>query len=741
MKDLTHYFQCPAGGKEDKGQSGNGGVTVVNDNSDEDGPQKIHKSAYVVKNSSCHSSSNSESKNNPSHVRSSRRRIRSINETKTSNADNSTENVELDGLSTILQDEDMSIPQKTPIKASDRELHDETKFLRTAGVGKQKLKKKKKERLSLSSQKINNYDTDQSFSVNNELLNETFVESSKKTEDSALFQKNGKCSLFVRHKLKNGSKEIKDGFGTDVANETSTADKIPSVLNDRNNAFHILMSSRIWQSPHEHSLDETKDQTHSDRKKTRTVIGEASMKTAELREGRKKRKRKLEAMVEKRTKKATLNDTSSDTETEVDKKPVVRSRRIVIVAESDSDDNKNIALYQSTDTSKAKDDDKHVHRECGKMVVEETDDEYGEPNNEEELMKEHDKIVNQDSLMNRKLFTRRSMGKSTLSHKNSSKHILEGIKDDCSEPEQDCLQLKKPEEISSEKLIQISTRKCYEESEQEIRKGRRKLVMGGIRTETQGFEREDRLLDCQASVQETEILPSKLPKSTKKSAVQCNETPVRSLFERRAKLIRKCHKEHGKSGMKQSETQVEDDDSEEENQKQAEMNKKGKTKKASTVKTIDLKCDAPIEPKKHVPFSEDTKRTNSLFSYFNKVSKDEALQKPGKIQVKVQIHSPPVSPSMKKRSTNVPDDKRKRGNRPVLSKVLDTEDQIVVLESHTVNPASDGNAVAMITPKKGDEINGVKTPPSSSRWKMRVRLRELPAQPIPDDTGKKAKQT
>jgi hypothetical protein len=738
MKDLTHYFQFPAGGKEDKGQNGNGGVTVCN--SDEDGSQKIHKrpskSACVVEKSSCQSSSSSKSKNNHSYVRASSRRIRYKNEMEfkmTSSADNNTESVELNGHSAILQDEDIFFSRKSPIKTSDRELHDETRFLQTAGVVKQKLEKKM--RLSLSLQEIDNCDTASQFSVKSEILNETSVESSKKTEDSVLFQ--------IRCKLKDGSKETKkDGFGTDVANETSTDDKIPFVLNERNNAFHILMSSRIWQSPHECSPDDSKDHIHSDRNKTRTLIADTPMKTEEVRENRKKRKKKLEAMVEKRTKKVKLRDTSSETEVGVDKKPIVRSRRIVIAAESDSDDNRNTALDQSTDT-KVKDYDTQIHRECGKMVVEETDDEYAEPSNEKELMKKHDKIVNQDSLMNSKPSTRTSRkmdrSKSTLSRKNSSKHILEEIKDDCSESEQDHLQLKKPEEISSGKMIQISTQKCYDESEQKVRKGRRKLVTGEKRTNTQRSRRENRVVSCQVSIHGTEILPSKLPKSTKKFDIQCDETPVKSLFQRRAKLVKKSRQENGKSGKKQSETRVEDDDSEEENQKQAKMNKKGKTKKASTVRTIDSKCDTPIEPKQDLQFSDNTKRRSSLFSYFNKVSKDEVLQKPEKIQVKVQIHSPPVSPSVRKRHSNVPDDERKRINHRVQSKMLDKEDQIVVLESHVENPATDGNAVLVITPKQHDKVNGTKTPPSSGRWKMRVRLRELPAQPIPDDTGKKKK--
>lgn len=704
MKDITYYLQLPTGEKEDMGQNGNGRVTVLNGGIDEAGLQEIHKglskTACVVETSSYPSSSSSEIKNSPTYVRTSSRRLRSKHKIKfkvTGGADNSTESVELDRHGAILEDkEDVSTLQRMPIKTSGGELHDEIKSLQTASVGKQKLKKKKK--LSLSSQKVSN------------------------------------CS-----------KETKiHSFGSDATNETctddETSDKIPSILNESINAFHILMSSRICQSPHEQGSDETKDQTRSDRKKTGIVIAEAPKKTAEMRENRKKRKKKLEDMVKKRRKKANLTDTSSEIEIGIEKKPVVKSKRVLIVPESDSDDDRNTALDQSIDTLKVKDCDKQVQRECGKIVVEETDDECAEPSDEKELTKKHDKVVKQDSLMDGKLSTRTSRkvvrSESRLSHKKSSKHILEEIKDDCSEPEQDHLKklVVTVETISSEKLIQISTQKCYEGSERKVRKCRRKLVVGGKGT-NEGSDREDRMANCQLSVHEAKILSQELPKSTKKFVIQCNETPVKSFFQRRVKLVQKFHKENGEFEKKESETLVEYDDSEEENQNQTEMNKKDKMEKVSSVNTIDSKCEIPIEPQKHVPFPDETKKRNSLFSYFNKVSKNEVLLKPEKIKVKVQIHSPPVSPSVKKRCASVPEYKRKQKNHCVKSKVLDMEDQIVVLESHIVKPATDGSAVFMMMPKKHSEINGMKTPPSSSGWKMRVRLRDLPAQPIGDDTG------
>jgi hypothetical protein len=742
MKDLTHYFQLPVRGKEDKGETGSGKVTVLNGNSDEDGSPKIRKrlskAASVAENSSCPSpSSNSEIKSIPSYVRSSSRKLRSKSEMKfnmTSDAGNSNENVELDRHSTILQNEDdIFSPGRTPIKTSGKEFHNEKRFLLTADVGKQKLKKRN---LSLSSQKVNNCDTaDQSLSVKNKVLNETFIESSKKTDDSLLLSENRNSISVVRCKLKDGSNEAKkDGFGTGVTNETPTDDKISSILNERTNAFHILMSSRTWQSPHEHSPDETKDQRNSDRKKARTVIAEEPMKSAEIRENIRKRRKKLEDMVEKRRlKKGKFSDTSSEIEMEVDKKLVVRCRRIVTVVESDSDDDKIAALVQSTDTSKAKDcADRQVHREHGRMAVEDTDDKHAEPSKEKELLRKRDDLVNQDSLLNGKFSTRKSRkmvkSESTLSRlKNGSEHILEEMKDGRSESEQDHLHLVKAEEISSEKLIRSSTHSCYECSEQKAQKGRRKLVTDGRRTKKEGSETADRVVNSQPSIQKTEILPTKLSGYTEESVFQCSETPVKSPFPGRAKLVNRSHQESAELGKKQSVIQVEDDDSGERNQKRAERNTRGKTERASTVGTVDSKCETPL--------LDDVKKSNSLFSYFNKVSKAEVLQKPKKIEVKVQIHSPPVSPSVKKRNKNVPDDKRKKGNHCVKGKALDMEDQIVVLESHTVTPATDRNAVSVITPKKHDEINGLKTPSSSSGWKMRVRLRELPAQPDPDDTG------
>ncbi|PNF27779.1 hypothetical protein B7P43_G09230 [Cryptotermes secundus] len=752
MKAITYYLQFPAGEKEDKDQNGNGRLPVLNGDSDEAGAQKIHKglfkTASVVEKSSCPSLFSSEIKNSPSFVRTSTRRVRSkckIQFKMTSDADNSNESVELDRHSIILQDkEDVSISQTTSIKTSVKELHDETGSLQTVSVGKQNLKKKKK--LSLSSQKVSNCDTtNKSLCVKSEVLNEIFVESSRKTEDSLLFQGNGKSSLFVKCKLKDSLKEPKQhGFGTDVTNETctddKTSDKIPSRLNESNNAFHILMSSRIWQSPHEQGPDETKDHTYSNRKKT-IVIADAPKKTVEIKENRKKRKKKLDVVRKRRIKKAKLSDTSSEIEIGAEKKPVVRSKKVVIVPESDSDGEGNTALGQSIDTLKSKAEDKQDHRGCGKMVVEETDDDYAEQSDEKELMKKDDKVVNQDSLMNSKLSTRTSRkmdgSKSRLSHKTSSKHILEEIKDNCSEPEQDHLHLKKlvvkVEKISPEKLIQISTQKCYEGSEKKVRKGRGKLVVGGKGTKEKGSEREDRMVNCQLSIHKAKMSP-KLPKSTKKFVIQCNKSTGKSFFERRVKLVKKSEQESGEFGKKKSETWIEDTDSEEENQKQTEMNKKDKTNKAASVSTIDSNCEIPADPKKHIPFPEETKKRNSLFSYFNKVSKDEVLLKPEKIKVEVQIHSPPSSPSVKQRRTSVPEDKRKQIHC-VKSKVLDMEDQIIVLESHITKPATDASSVFVVTPKKHNEINDMKTPPSGSGWKMRVRLRESPAQPVLDDTG------
>jgi hypothetical protein len=69
--------------------------------------------------------------------------------------------------------------------------------------------------------------------------------------------------------------------------------------------------------------------------------------------------------------------------------------------------------------------------------------------------------------------------------------------------------------------------------------------------------------------------------------------------------------------------------------------------------------------------------------------------------------------------------------------VLDLADQIVVLESHIVKSAADDSSLSVVLPKESKDISNLKTLPSSSGWKMRVRLRELPVEAISDnDTGK-----
>jgi len=666
--------------------------------------------------------------------------------------------------------------------------------------------------------------------VRTEVLNEIVIEESpKKKKNNLLFQEDSICSPSVTLNSVDSSKNkagksctkgttkkerlnvslqksvkcvdmTKHGSETDVTNKPS--DKISPILNENTNAFHVLMSSRIWHSPHDQSSDEAENHnvcTSPYRKCTQTVVAETPMKISKIKANKKKRK-KLENMADKRRmKKAKLSDTSSE--------------RIVIISESDSDD-RNTALDQGIDILKTKGGDKQVHRECDKMAVEGVDHASAELCNENKVMTKHDKVVNQDNLASKKLATNTLRNKdrngSNVFHKNSRKLVIEENEGDysdllkkedkiinqgsltnsklstrsskkmtrngssvlhkasgklmaeetediCSEPEQDCVEVKKPvvkpEKISSKQVMQISAQKCHEDSGKEVHDGRRNLIVSEKeqmyyesetikkKTKKQGSVREDRMINSQLSVCKARMLSQKLPKSTK-VVRRCSKTPFKSSSQQEVTtLVKKSlnHQESDESvkNSKQSETWIVEDNSGEESHKKTELDKKDKTDKASTVSSTDSKYKMLTKSKKHLqsPDSIDkTKKRNSLFSFFNQVSDNEVLLKPEKIQVKVQIHSPPLSPSVKKRSISIHKDRRGQRYYSMRSKMSGAEDQIVVLESHTVKPATDGSALFVITtPKKHNKISDLKTPTSGSGWKMRVRLRELPGQTVPDD--------
>lgn len=781
MKDLTHYFQFPVKEREDNKQKEDVGTTTLNGDCDETKPKKIYKRLlkpnYVVEKNSPLSSSSLEIKSSPLPVRSNSRgivRSRHVTNSKMTNYVDSTETVELDRHSTILQDsEDIAIFQRTPITTSRKRPCNETSSQKTANVEKQKEKK--------VSQSDN---ASKSLSVKSEVLNEIVIEDSPKKENhSLLFQKSKKSTPSVKPKSVDSSedKSLKlctkqttkkkglslslqksvqfvdtsnHGFETDIPNKACSdkpSDKVFPELNERTNAFHILMSSRIWQSPHGQSPDETEGQnvcTSPGRKQTTAVVAETSMKAAEIKENRKKRKKILEHMVEKRRgKKAKLNDTSSENEIEIGKRPVVRSKRIISVSESDSDD-RNMTLDQDSNILKARDGDKQVCRERGKMVVEETDDESAEE-------KKQDEVMNQDSLTSSKLARRTSKkidrSGSKLVHKNNRKLLVDEMKVDSAEPEQKKKLVVKLKRVSTKQVMKRSTQK-FHDSGKKVHKERWKLSgkekdseVTKKETKTQGMVSEDRTVNCRLSVCKAKMSLRKLRKSTKEVVIRCNKSAVGSSFQQEVKTIASNslnHQENGEFGNDSylSERWIVEDFSEEE-RKQTEFNKEDKRNRSFTVNSGDSNCEMLTEAKKYLQSPDsrrETKKRNSLFSYFNKVCKDEVLPKPEKIQVKVQIHSPPVSPSLKTRRSSIPNDKQeRRQGRSVQSKVLDMEDQIVVLESHIVKPAVDGSAVFVITtPKKHNEISNLKTPLSSSGWKMRVRLRELPAQTVSgNDTG------
>jgi hypothetical protein len=766
-------------------------AATLNGDCDETKPKKTYKRLlkpnHMVEKNSPQSSSSLEVKSNRSPIQSSSRRIvkfQHVTNSEMTNYVGGTESVELDRHSTILQDsEDVAIFQRTLSRTSGKKLCNETSSQKTADVEKQKEKK------------VSQPDTaSKSMSVKSEGLNEIVIDSPKKENHSLLFQKSKKSIPSVKpNSLESSSDKslklcadrtmkkkglslslqksgqivgrMKQGFETDIPHKTSSdkpSDKVCSVLNESTNAFDILMSSRVWHSPHGQSPNETEDQnvcTDPDRKQTTDGVVETALKAAEMKENRKKRKRILEHMAEKRRgKKAKLDYASSEIKTEIEKRPIIRSKRIIYVSESDSDDG-SLILDQDSNILKAEDGDMQVLRECGEMIVEETNDKSAVG---KKLMNKQDKVMNQDSLTSSKLAasTSKKMDSrgSKLVLENNRKLLVDETKVDTSESELNHLQPKKPavrlEKISPKEVMQTSTQKCHD-SGKEVHKERCKLTMSGNgkhlevtkkETETQGTMREYRSLNCRLSVRKAKISLHKFHKSTNEVIIQCNNTAVQSSFRQEVKTTASKslnHQENVEFGndLNLSERWAVEDYSEEEEHKQTEFKKEDERNESFTVNSGDSKCEMLTKAKKYLQFPDsrrETKKRKSLLSYFKKVCKDEVLPKPEKIKVEVQIHSPPVSPSMKTRRNITAEDKQeRRQSHSVQSKVLDMEDQIVVLESHIVKPAVDGSAIFVITtPKKHNEISDLKTPLSSNGWKMRVRLRELPAKTVSgDDTG------
>ena len=796
MKDLTHYFHFPAKQKEDKILNEN--VTTLNGDSGDVKSQNFFKGlsqpTHVVEICSS-SSSSSDIKDSPSGVRIRARAARSnqkLNLEVTDDVNNHTGSVEDDLHSTVLQDMlDLSTSQRTPIRTSDKELCSETGFSKTASCGKKNLKMKT---VNLSSKKTYNSDSsEKSLCMETEVIKEALLEkSAQEKRHSPLFQRNGMYGSSAKCCVDSLNDETKCGVGRGVTTKTSTgkhSDKIPTISNQIIDAFHILMSSRNLQSPV--SSEETEDHTCHDRKKTGTIVAEILMKTPTVKENRKKRKNILGDLAERqRKKKAKPSDTLP--EMKLEKVPIVSCKKLVI-SESDSDDERNVANYHDTDIFKVKDGNKDVHGECGDMILEENDDRSAESCNE----KKHDKgvswdsltcgkrdattlrrmdrsgskllhkngrnvtlgetvhrcskhkkkqhqVMNQDIVHNRKLSTGKvDKSRSNFVHKNSSQVLVGETKGDCLEPKKDSLQLKE----FVVKVERLSIKKCLEYNNS-VLEGRRKPVVSekeqiyvseAVKKEVSVSE--DRKVNCQLSVCNTKM-PSQLSTTMNRCVTQCNKIPPKCSFQQEVKIFSKkssnCQA-NSKCGndAEKDETFIVEDSSEEENHEQKECHKQDKTNKTFTASTVDSKCEMQTETKKHLPSPDKTKKRNSLFSYFNKVAKDKTPFKPEKIMVEVQIHSPPVSPSVEKRRTSVAVCKTEQRHRCMQSKVLDLADQIVVLESHLVKPAADDSAISVILPKESKDISKLKTVPSSSGWKMRVRLRELPIQaPSDSDTGK-----
>ena len=799
MKDLTHYFHFPVKQKEDKILNEN--VTTLNGDSGDVKSQNFFKGLsqpnHVVE--ICSSSSSSDNKDSPSGVRIRARAARSnqkLNFEVTDNVNNHTGRADHDLHSTVLQDVDLSTSQRTPIRTSDKELCSETGFSKSASCGKKNLKKKTVN--FLSKKTCNSDSSEKSLCMETEVIKEALLEkSAQEKKHSLLFQRNGIYGSSAKCCVDGLNDETKCGVGRGVTIKSSMdkhSDKVPTISNQSIDAFHILMSSRNLQSAA--SPEETEDDMCPDRKKTGTVVAETLMRTPTVKENRKKRKNILGDLAERqRKKKAKPSDTSP--EMKLEKVPIGICKRLV-VSESDSDDERNVALYQDTDIFKVKDGNKDVHGECGDMILEENDDKPAQSckekkhdkgvswgsltcgkrdatmlrkmdGNGSKLLhkngrnvtlketvdrcskheKKQHKVMNQESVDNSKLSTGKVDNNISNSVHKSSSQVLEGeTTGDCLEPEKYHIQFKE----LVVKVERLSTKKCREYNNIVLERKRKPAVSEieqiyvSEAVKKEGKKEvsvsEDRKLNCQLSVCNTKM-PSQLSTTANSCVTQSNKIPSKCSFQQEVKTFSKkssnCQA-NSKCGndAEKNETLIVEDSSEEENHEQKECHKQDKTNKAFTVSTVDSKCEMQTEPKKYLPSPDKTKKRNSLFSYFNKVSKGETPFKPEKIMVEVQIHSPPVSPSVEKRRTSVAVCKREQRHRCIQSEVLDLADQIVVLESHIVKPAADDSAFSVMFPKESKDINKLKTVPSpSSGWKMRVRLRELPVQaPSDSDTGK-----
>ncbi|XP_069701498.1 enhanced level of genomic instability 1 isoform X2 [Periplaneta americana] len=736
MKDLTHYFHCPVKEKEDSQKEN---VGVINDDAEEEEMYKVKKKHSHEKKLSLSSSSldiKESDGDGPSETKKAKKKIRSkrnkIDHDKTTFVSKNNGVTKRKRQRAVTQDEeDLSacLPRKVMKQVSDQatssQSHVEKENVKFEFSQKTNSSIIENKTLESEKSKVSNnasvsdfpHEKDDCQSVKKILKSNSSIVSNHSQGDvgnstvgqqkKVSVKKAKSLSLKRTGTAKKSNSEI-------IITHTSPAEdssKHSPVLSDRNNAFHILMTSRSWRSPH--STEESEESP--DRKKTKTVVAETPERIAEIKENKKKRKNKLEIMVKKRKmNKNNLSNTLSDLN--VENKTSKETKRIII-PESDSDDDKDGANDHNKNVLKTEEESKKASKQ-NDSIVEETEVESKKQYNEKEQLKKgkaFKKVVSSKVHSSDKTPKKIKRRERKLSSK-GRKMVIDETDEDCSEPEESPVCTKKLV-IKLEKLrtsprkIQNNTKqdakaklKFHMDSEDEIKRKEKKEHEGNsvLTIKKKQLSKSFRSDRDKSTTSKQEVLQENLSQSDNIIIIE----------EKKKKNQIKVKEEPGK-----------------------EMpGDKMKAEKRTTKIDIDLEYElsestkeCPLSPKR----TEETKKRNSIFSYFSKVTKEESFLKSEKIQVKAQVHSPPVSPSVKRRSIS----KDKEGSRrhSFRQRVSDKEDQIIVLESVVVTEESK----RITTPKKCIALDDLKTPPSAnSRWKMRVKLRESSVEAVSDgETG------
>ncbi|KAJ9584257.1 hypothetical protein L9F63_021399, partial [Diploptera punctata] len=725
MKDLTHYFQLPSQERENKDQKEI--VEIVRENYQQDLPRitKNHSKCNSIDNKDSFSSSSVIGGESKERTKQSGDKVkRKVVKSKSKNANTDEDKNVSPDIDTSLQD---NIQIETEITAENSKNRSSLSSISSSKTSNNN----KNICLSLRKNRNNGSSNEEKTQVTNEGHDEKVIarkKLKKNRESDASF--NGKIkkrnsSLKGNEALFHKSFEncsVSDSISVDNSKTQNITEKVDSLktsppLDDNRNAFYILMSSRSWKSPHDDANKTTSDQSSSEKKlKDQST---SQLHSVEMKENKRKRKKKLESMIEqKMTKKIKCTDFTSE-EKSAEKSSKIK-KRITIVPESDSDDD-NILENSLKSKSNAKENTENSLKKREK-----------ESNESTVYKNDKTSVIHQKFNVNKLAGNKEKMPKKSTSNETTEENKL--VVEESDDDDDDIIVSKK--------------------------RARKKLKID--------FNNLSVKINSRVSPRnKNNFIQAMKPK--KKFVIESSGSD--SEKEVKEEVTRKNHKHNRKQSESKNLT----------SEKESELNKKGPTKNhISDVSVnfvneekinLEVKMDIKNTPNKHKSPKEfgsvndhplitlerkkqsekilvtnkninsnainkdenneqsgDTKR-NSLFSYFNKVTKNEVVSRSEKIQVKAQIHSPPVSPSSKHRNSMlskvnktdvVP---RRRSSR---NKVSGEEDQIIVLETLKMSEVPNPN-IGMKTPKRNDG-NWLRTPPSNS-WRMRVKLRDSSVEP------------